>query len=259
MKPLLRCLLIAVSLLCLGSMQVNTEISVVERLECMRDNTPDRLRIGQLHISPKDGAENLPPVQGRLYLRRDKKQLRVMMQLTAPQDLAGTRYLLNETDQGDRFYVYLPALGKTRAIQAGGEGAQIAGTGLSYADLRLITQSVGGAAINLQGRKVIDGRSTQLLRFSTPGGQYERMIVALDDESCASLRVELHDKKGLAKRYVAQSSSLRQVGNFRYFAVGQLENRRGAQTATLRLREVSAPKKLSSKLFDPKRFHQASE
>jgi hypothetical protein len=240
-----------------ADMEVSTQTNVVRVLECMRANTPDALVVNELRISPEEDKQILAPLTGQLHVSRTREGLRARLRVTSPGDLANTRYLLVEAQPEDEFYLFLPAVGSARKVTGSGEQGEIAGTRLSYADLRLINQAVGGAAVSLEAPTTVQGRAAYVLRFSTATSKYRRIFVSVDRETCATLRTDLHDGQGLAKRYQADALSLQRSGSYAYFERARIEDFRNKTRARVQLRGVSVGTAISKKLLDPKGFFKA--
>lgn len=239
-------------------MEVSTQTSVVKVLECMRANAPQVLSISELRIEAQGAGVTTRSLTAAFYSRRDERGLRAMLQVTAPSDLAGLRYLLVEDQPDDALYLYLPALGKTRRVSGAGPEAEIAGTTLNYADLRLISQAIAGSSITMDKPITIAGRTANPLRFvpAIVDSPYRRIIASVDSQSCAILRAEFQDADRAVKIYEADPASLIRSGSFTYASRSRFEDLKRGSSAQLSLRGVNTAPRLSSKLFDPKSFHK---
>lgn len=254
-----RVLLIAAALSCTGAMEVSTQTPVVKTLECLRKNAPPQLRVGDLRIEAQGEGVTTRYLGGRFVSRRDQGRLRAMLHVTAPADLAGTRYLLVEEASQDALYLYLPALGKARRVSGAGGDAEIAGTTLNYADLRLISQALSGAAITLEKPGEFLGRPADVLRF-TPAvadSPYRRVLATVDRESCVVMRADFQNAERTLKQYRADPASLQRSGVYRYASRATVEDFTRHSSAELSLGEVRTDAKLSSRSFDPKSFFKA--
>lgn len=260
MRVVTRFLLVAIALACTGAMEVSTQTPVVKTLECLRKNAPQQLRVGDLRIDAQGEGVTTRYLGGRFVSRRDQGRLRAMLHVTAPADIAGTRYLLVEEEASqDALYLYLPALGKARRVSGAGADAEIAGTTLNYADLRLISQALSGAAITLEKPGEFLGRPADVLRF-TPAvadSPYRRVLATVDRESCVVLRAEFHNAERTLKQYRVDPASLQRSGIYRYASRATVEDFARRSTAQLSLGDVRTDIKLSSRSFDPKSFFKA--
>lgn len=249
-------LLLFASLSCNAAMEVSADTPVVKLLECLRANAPSQLQIADLRIDAQGAGVSTRFLSGKFYSRRDERGLRAMLHITAPSDLAGIRYLLVEAQPDDELYLYLPALGKVRRVSGSSTDAQIAGTPLNYADLRLLSQALSAAAITRDARVTYAGRGAQRLRF-TPAiadSPYRRVMATVDEQTCTLLRAEFQDAQRTVKEYRADPDSLMQSGRYRYASRATLEDLVQGSKAQLSLGGVSDAPRLSSRLFDPRRF-----
>lgn len=254
-----RVLLIAAALACTGAMEVSTQTPVVKTLECLRKNAPQQLRVGDLRIEAQGEGVTTRYLSGRFVSRRDQGKLRAMLHVTAPADIAGTRYLLVEEDSQDALYLYLPALGKVRRVSGAGSDAEIAGTTLNYADLRLISQALSGAAITLEKPGEFQGRPADVLRF-TPAvadSPYRRVLATVDRESCVVLRADFQNAERTLKQYRVDPASLQRSGAYRYASRVTVEDLARRSSAQISLGDVRTDAKLSTRSFDPKSFFKA--
>lgn len=259
MRIVARALLIAAALASTGAMEVSTQTPVVKVLECLKKNAPQQLRIGDLRVEAQGEGVTTRYLSGRFVSRREQGKLRAMLRVTAPADLAGTRYLLVEEASQDALYVYLPALGKVRRVSGAGPDAEIAGTTLNYADLRLISQALSGAAITLEKPAEFSGRPADVLRF-TPAvadSPYRRVLATVDRESCVVLRAEFQNAQATLKHYSVDPASLQRSGKYRYASRAKVEDLARRSTVQISLGDVRTDAKLPARSFDPKSFYKA--
>lgn len=260
MRFVARAVLIVAALASTGAMEVSTQTPVVKVLECLRQNTPQQLRVGDLRVEAQGEGVSTRYLSGKFYSRRDEsRRLRAMLHVTAPADLAGTRYLLVEEEPQDALYLYLPALGKVRRVSGTGPEAEIAGTSLNYTDLRLIGQALTGAAITLEKPAEFQGRPADILRFvpAVADSPYRRVLATVDRESCVILHAEFQGAQRTLKTYRVDPASLQRSGTYRYASRATVEDAVRGSTAQISLGDVRVDGKLSSRSFDPKSFYKA--
>lgn len=258
MNKVLRFAAIAVALACTAAMEVSTEMPVVQRLKCMQANAPQRLAVGDLRLEVEGPQVATRHLSGRLYSQRDERGLRVMLHITAPADLAGVRYLLVEDQPEDALYLYLPSLGKARRLSGAGAESELAGTTLSYQDLRVMIQAVRGAAVNLAGEGEVEGRKVDLLRFvpAVADSPFRRVLGSLDRETCVLLRAEFQNAEGTVKTWTIDPSSLKRSGTRWYATSSRMEDRQRGTQARLSLGNVRVDEKSAARLFDPRSFYK---
>ena len=89
-------------------------------LECMRGNVPSSLRVQDIELTSTDRSEGSRSLRGKLFAvretQKDLSHVRVMLQVNAPENLAGSAFLLREatkvSEQG--MYLYLPSVRRVR-------------------------------------------------------------------------------------------------------------------------------------------------
>ncbi|MCC2658556.1 MAG: outer rane lipoproteinsorting protein [Panacagrimonas sp.] len=241
-----------------GAMEVTPHSTLVRTLECLRNNTPSQLSVSDLRVEAQGTGVTTRFMSGRLYSRRDERGLRAMLHITAPQDLAGVRYLLVEDEPQDALYLYLPSLGKVRRLSGAGPEAQIAGTSLDLGDLRLVSQALRAASITMESATTVGGRPAKQLRFvpAIADSPYRRIVTAVDDQTCAILRADFQGADKSLKHYEIDPASLLRSGRYAYASRATIEDRVRGTRAQVSLGGVSTSAQVSSALLDPKSFHK---
>lgn len=257
-KHLLRLALVLLVLGNTAAMEVSTELPVVQRLKCMKANTPQRLAVSDLRLEVEGPDVATRHLSARLFSQRDERGLRIMLHITAPTDLAGVRYLLVENQPEDALYLYLPSLGKVRRLSGAGTESELAGTTLSYQDLRVMIQAVRGASVTMAGEGEIAGRKTDLLRFvpSVADSPFRRVLGSLDRTSCVLLRAEFQDGEGTVKTWDIDPASLKRSGARWYATSARMQDLKRGTRAQLSLGGVRIDEKASAGLFDPRSFYK---
>lgn len=241
-----------------GAMEVTTKTPLVKTLECLRANAPDQLSVSDLRVDAQGTGVTTRFLSGRFYSRRDEHGLRAMLHITAPPDLAGMRYLLVEDEPQDALYLYLPTLGKVRRLSGAGPEAQIAGTLLDYADLRLVSQALRAASITMQSPTTVGGRPAKQLRFAPAiaDSPYRRIITAVDDQTCVILRADFEGAEKTLKRYEIDPAGLQRSGPYAYASRATITDLVRGSSAQISIGGVSTSAQVPSSLLDPKTFHK---
>lgn len=257
-QTLHRLLIVVLGLLGTAAMEVTTQTPVVQVVECVRDNAPPHLTIGDLRIEARGEQVTTPQLSARFYSHRDRDGLRAMLHITAPSDLAGMRYLLVEQSGDDALHLYLPALGKVRRVNSAGPDGRIAGTTLDVSDLRLISQLLGASSISRDRATRWHDRAAQVLRFSptVADSPYRRVLATVDEQTCVVVRAEFQDAQDTVKTYQVEPASLRQAGRYWYASRGRMHDHRLGSHIDLSLGAVRVDRKPPSRSFDPAHFHK---
>lgn len=129
----------------------------------------------------------------------------VMIRFTAPADIAGTSFLVLETDgsQNTEQHLYLPALKRTRRIVTSQQGRSFVNSDFTYEDMQ--RQPLENWTYQLNAPSEYLGRCCYVLisepRPSTET-QYSRTISLIDIETFTPLKIDFYDDKNrYSKRY----------------------------------------------------------
>lgn len=122
-----------------------------------------------------------------------------LLEVTAPADVAGSRYLLFERTEGaDRQFMYLPALTK-RIIEVSDEARREPFLGSDFYVSDLIAPDVNSFTYTFVGDEEIGGHACRLLEATVKAGAaapYPRTVFAVDPEALVVWRAEAFDAKG---------------------------------------------------------------
>lgn len=239
-------------------------------LECMRANVPDSLRVQDIEFATSDRNGTTSTLKGRVYAEREKvadgtRQVRAMLHLNAPPNLAGAAYLIRERESDkpgearDGMYVYLPSVRRVRRVSGSIADGGLMGTSFSYADFKQLQNTFGDTRTTLEGTGEIDKRPMHVLAFRpqdpTEGG-YALVRSWVDFETCVPLKAEFYEGQTLRKRMSSPIASLKPVGKYWYASVVEMHDLREDLRTSLRVLAISADKPLSGGYFDPKTFYQ---
>lgn len=122
-----------------------------------------------------------------------------LLEVTAPADVAGSRYLLFERTEGpDRQFMYLPALTK-RIIEVTDEARREPFLGSDFYVSDLIAPDVNSFTYAFVGDEEVAGNKCRLLEATVKEGAaapYPRTIFAIDPEALVVWRGQAFDAKG---------------------------------------------------------------
>jgi hypothetical protein len=237
-------------------------------LECMRQNVPHELRAQDVEFTTSDKNGVTSTLKGRLYAAREatpegSRHVRAMLSVSAPPNLAGAAYLVREKDRDakDGMWVYLPSVRRVRRVTGSIADGGLMGTSFSYADFKQIQNTFTGAKTVLEGSGEIDQRATYVLSFkpadATAGG-YTLVRSWVDKQTCVPLKAEFYENTTVRKRLTSPVNSLRQVGQYWFAGVIDMQDLSDGLRTTLRVAAVTPDPEpgLSSATFDPKTFYQ---
>ena len=228
--------------------------------DCVRANVPSSIRIQNVKLTAFDRAGGSRAMMGRLFaMREDLAQLRLMLRLDAPPDVAGSAYLVREREQGQEMYVYVPALNRVRRVSGASLDGSLFATDFSYGDISQIHRAFDADSAVLEDAGEIDQRTVDWIAFDPRAQQdtrFDRIRLAVDRETCVALRIEFYENGAVSKRYEADASRLKQVDEHWYAEFAQMHNLKQETHTSLEVQEVSSGDALSNRYFMPKTFYE---
>src|SRR6202008_4116485 len=117
-----------------------------------------------------------------------KKQVRAVLQIDGPKDLAGAAYLVREAGNPaiDGTYFYLPSLGKARKITGASAAGSLLGTDFSFMEFKMILNSFDGMNTTLESLDKLEGRSVFVAIFKPDDKDANVGVIRgwIDEETC---------------------------------------------------------------------------
>lgn len=228
-------------------------------MSCMRANIPDSVQIKEVELVAVDRGGGQRTLLGRLYGLRENNQLRAMIKIGAPSDLAGAAYLMREREGGDEMFVYVPALRKVRRITGAGVDGSLWGTDLSYGDVKQLNNTFSAGQSRFVGAGTLMGRPVYLLE-ATPKSADESRFSAIrlwvDQETCVSLQAEFIEGSGDArKRLQANPEALQRSGEHWYAGEAIMSDLKEGTSTRMRVLGVSSDVDVSGRHFNPTTFY----
>lgn len=173
------------------------------------------------------------------------------IEVIAPGDVAGTRFLLKEKSGGaDEQYMYIPAV--KRAIKVSEETRKQPFLGSDFYVADLVSPDLDAYELAFTGEEEVGGRKTRLIEAKPkdPEGElYGKAIFAVDAADLVIVRTEFFDKKG-APLKVLTTTKLEQVDGKWTPLEQQMKNLQSDTTSTLAVREVTYGIELPDGMFD---------
>lgn len=229
--------------------------------DCVRANVPSSIQIQKVKLTAFDRAGGSREMKGRLFAtREDPAQLRLMLRLDAPPDVAGSAYLVRERERGQEMYVYVPAFSRVRRVTGSSLDGALFATDFSYGDISQIHRAFDAGSAVLEDAAEIEQRTVDWIAFDPREQQqdtrFDRARVAVDRETCVALRIEFFENGTVVKRYEADPKRLRQVDTHWYAEFAQMRNLKQETHTTLEVQDVSSGDALSNRYFMPMTFHE---
>lgn len=151
----------------------------------------------------------------------------LLLEFTAPQDVAGTATLTLQHDKRqDDQWLFLPALRISKRISASKRSDRFMGTEMTYEDLSTyLSEPLEDYEYKLLGEENLEGRVAYHIEATPKQGtrtQYSKRQLWIDQETHLMLRTDFYDDKGkLLKIYTAHE--IKPVGNSGFFRAYRVE------------------------------------
>ena len=234
-------------------------------LECMRGNVSASLRVQDIELTSTDRSQGSRSLRGKLFALRetqnDLSHVRVMLKVSAPENLAGSAFLLREatevSEQG--MYVYLPSVRRVRRITGEFADGALLGSDFSYQEFRQLQNSFQDLNSTLEPSEVIEQRPVYVLSSTplagSPSGNV-RIRSWVDQKTCVPLKVEFYQNQSLQKVMTIPVSALKQSNQRWYPAEATIRDVRSGTSSQLRVLGVQSGGKIWKGTFEPSLFYR---
>ena len=246
---------ILVALLALPAQAADTYQSV---LECMKGNLPPSARVQELEMVSTDRAGGTRRLTANLYAMTDGL-LRLTLRVIDPPELAGSAYLLRETEgpREDDVYLALPKAQRVRHITGAQASQSLFGTDFNFADVRQIQGAFGGGEGKLEAAAEIDKRPVHVISVAPEKGKaspYTLIRSWVDQKSCVALKTEFHEGDKPRKRLTSPAASLKQSDKYWYASEMEMADLKTETRTTVKLGRLIDVDGLSTRYFNPNTF-----
>jgi len=179
-----------------------------------------------------------------------------LLVVTAPTDVAGTKYLLFEKPEGrDRQFVYLPQL-TSRIVEVMDEARREPFLGSDFYVSDLMAPDINSFTYSFVGEEEVGGRPCRLLEAKiTPDGvgAYPRSVFAVDPDALLIMRVQsFDDEDKLFKVWTLEK--LEVIDGKQTPTVQKMRNVQTDTESTLTLRKVRYGADLPDSMFSKQRL-----
>lgn len=226
---------------------------------CSRANLPEKTMVQDLTLDSTDRAGNRRQIEATFFVKRFETENRANLVVRAPIDLSGVSYLMVDTPESDRLFLYLPSLQKVRRVSGKTATESLLGTDFSYEDMKQLRSISEGGTLAGEGTGEIDGRTVDIVALTPPAGDesaYERLVFRVDRETCVTLRVDFFESGAeLTKRYTADPSSLRRVGQRWLATRSTMTDLQDGTETDLTVNSVEYDEGISNGVFNSRTFY----
>lgn len=230
-------------------------------LECMRGNVPSSLRVQDIELISTDRSQGSRSLRGKLFAQNEASRVRVMLKVSAPENLAGSAFLLREaakvSEQG--MYVYLPSVRRVRRITGEFADGALLGSDFSYQEFRHLQNSFQDLSSTLEPAELIEQRPVHVLLSVPQAGSpanTARIRSWVDQQTCVPLKVEFYQNQSLQKVLTIPVSALKRSNQRWYPAEASIRDVKAGTSSQLRVLGVESGSKISKGSFEPSLFYR---
>lgn len=261
------------ALLCVAGTALSADPGPVaaEKLKvCLTSNIPADVRAQSVEFRSTGRDGSTRTLNGNVFASQEvfaatttagppkKKQVRAVLQVESPKDLAGAAYLVRESGVAavDGTYFYLPSLGKPRKISGASAAGSLLGTDFSFQEFKMILNSFDGMTTTLESTDKLDGRDVFVANFKPDDQEAAAGIIRgwIDQQTCVPLKLDFYKGEKLNKQAVVKPDDVRAARGI-WFPVEVDMKDLGAGTHTvLHATLVERPVAVPPAVFEPETF-----
>ncbi len=194
------------------------ELATTEEIKaCIRrNNLPEVTTLQAVKFSFRDRLGDERSTNVSIASRRTSDGYRrVLAQVTAPEDVAGTSFLVTEGSDGISMSVYSPEFETPKSITGGEASGNLFGTDFSYEDferLQGLNWDAEAEGLNRLEDGSAEERPAFVLESHPEDSSYERILAYVDKETCVALRTELYENSRRPRKVlIADPDEVRQL------------------------------------------------
>lgn len=230
-------------------------------LECLAQNIPDHGGIATLAITSHGSSGATSRYRWRVYWRSRNGRRAAVIRVTAPPAVAGSAYLVRQTDKRRKLYWYTPAIGTVRRIRSDAGGSRrLFGTDVTLREVLSIGRILAHGTLTYMGEEKINGRTVDhMLALPPPGPEtpYSRISVFIGQDPCVIWRLEFSQGNGASKVYTAVPGSLKQTpSGLWYPARWTLGTSQNQKATTIRVTNLETVSEIVPGRFQPQSFYR---
>lgn len=238
--------------------------SAADVLACAAANGPDKNLALQATFITTTADGNTREMGGRILSRRSDRALTLNIRVTGPEDMADTVVLIKEQEGNDILRIYLPSVGRTKAVSGEMASQNLLGTHFSYQDFKNIFGAFESGSSELVGVAEAGERAAYHLRVTPENPSlmdYALMEVMIDRATCTPLSVDFLDGEGkVTKRLSAEVDSIASVAGDDSKKIAQqytLTDLSDEGQTMVTLSDLVFDERITRDAFSPVRFQNA--
>lgn len=245
-----------VTLVLLGSPAQALE-TPAEVLACMARNEPRTTMVQTIRLRSVDrvGSESIS--KARLYWRKQDGRSDLLLSFFEPEDMKGAELLIEEDASGKRseMFLYVPALGRARRVNAQGSSGPVLGTNFSFEDLEHLYGIARYGELQAGDGQELEGRAVWVVEGhprERPGSAYERVVLSVDSETCVPLQMEFFEAGDrLRKRLRIDPAAVRSSGTTRLPGAVRMSDLRAETSSELIVETFEVDAEIPDGTFTP--------
>lgn len=227
---------------------------------CLRANLPQRNVSQTMDVASFRGSGGERELRAELYAAQPQPgEFALMIEMLAPVDVSGARYLVLQEAGEEQVFVYLPALRRVRRIVGSQQGEALWGTDFSYADLKQIQGILSETPAEYLPTSAADQAGLHRFALTPPAATqspYSRIEMDVDATSCLPTQVLFFDAAGVVfKRLSSDASSFARQDERWVYTQLKMENLRQGTHTIVSLSKVRYDERISPAMFRPNSFH----
>lgn len=228
---------------------------------CLGENLPAQSLVQNVRLIASDSAGGRE-LKARVYGMKLDSETAVMIDVRAPSDMSGSRYLVIAGPERDAMYLYIPALNRTRRVVGSMAGQSLWGTDFSYEDIKLLRGLLNQGVLEVETGHEYEKRPALKVRIDpTEEGaesQYSQVTLLVDQQTCVIVEGRFADEAGLAKTLRVAPEDLIEVDGRWWAQRVQVESHRRNSRSELIVDDFEFDRELRARLFDPRSFQRGS-
>ena len=235
----------------------------LEELErCARENLPERSSVQRISLEAVDRRGARSVSNATVYWRRFEDGLsRVLLRVTAPENLRGAGVLMLEKAGRNDLFMYLPDYRKVRRVTTRMVGNALFGTDFSHEDFERLQGIVDHGERTLRPEaQQLDGRPVYVVEETLPrdgSWSYSRVLLQLDQKTCLPLRMEAFDLQEQLRKIISiEAASIRELGGAFVASHVRAEDVREKTHTLLKVEDIEFDVELPDSLFSQRELEQ---
>lgn len=202
-KLLMSCALLMAVAMCFAAEESADAIMSATRSKAVIESVGTRAR---MEIQ-RNGTTLAELLVDQYSLRQENNQ-RTFLEIKAPANVKGTRFLMIAKNGTVDQRIYLPSLGKVRRITGESEGTEsFLGTDFSYNDLSYMERESGLDTYQLLREEAYGGAQCYVIEAKpkNPKSEYAKTVIWVEKAAKQFVKIEFYDKKDVLVKILEMS------------------------------------------------------